>query len=175
MNMPRDPYADRIWREREEQEKANQIVRDAIATPTAKVTAKLGIHVAPQGPDHDRVAREHTPDAFALMQRVMRGEPVAVPLDEPTSEDAKTAVLINTRKAAFADTWSPEKSSNPFATPRVSALDVMRARTRQPAAPVVKRDDVATDSATIDKLFARATERITRRFDAFERRIAALE
>jgi hypothetical protein len=173
--MPRDPYADRIWREREEQTKANQIVRDAIATPTAKVTAKLGIHLPPPGPDHDRVAREHAPEAFDLLKRVMRGESVAVPLDVPKAEDAKTAVLINTRKAAFADTWSPEKSSNPFATPRVSALDVMRARTRQPAAPVVKRDDVATDNAAIDRLFARAADRIARRFDAFERRIAALE
>ena len=172
--MGLDPLYVRTMKDREDTEKCVDIVRQALASPVAKL-AKFGVHAPAVADDMNKAARDRAPGAWDLLVRARSGERVEPYPERATAEDNRTAKVLNLRKE-FLDCF-------PMFTPRpvadddrqdVSALDVARNRT-QP--PIVKRLDDVIPQLSRDQLVGAllASKPGTVEFIEYARALAELE
>ena len=87
-----DPYYLKVMKDREDQAKAHQIVRDALRDPAVRLRGTF--RISEKWNDYDKNEREHAPEAFDIMKRVLNGETVTPYPEVPTAEDAKTAKVV---------------------------------------------------------------------------------
>jgi len=120
-----DPYYLKVMKDREDQAKAHQIVRDALRDPAVRLRGTF--RIPEKWNDYDKNEREHAPEAFDIMKRVLNGEQVVPYPEVPTAEDAKTAKVMNLRETRplIRTYWQPGDGPRK----KVSAVDVANART----------------------------------------------